>query len=90
MKDDSDGDESTGVAVWGRGEASKNESFKLDKAPRVGDRQGSLTQSMGSQRVRHYWATKLNWTDTTDWNQYNLGPCVKNPEPGIISFLHVK
>ena len=47
MKDDGDGAESTGVAVWGRGEASKNESFKLDQAPRVGDGRGSLTQSMG-------------------------------------------
>ena len=76
--------------MGGRGEANKNDGFKLEQASRVGDGQGSLAQSMGSQRVRHNWATELNWTDTTDWNQHNLGPCVKDPELGIISFLHVK
>ena len=26
-----------------------------------------MLQSMGSQRVRHYWVTELNWTDTHIW-----------------------
>ena len=26
-----------------------------------------VLQSMGSQRVRHDWATQLNWTDIEDW-----------------------
>ena len=34
----------------------------FEQAPRVGDRQGSLTCcSMGSQRVGHDWVTELNW-----------------------------
>ena len=32
--------------MGGRGEVSKNESFKLEQASRVGDGQGSLAQSM--------------------------------------------
>ena len=39
----------------------------------VGDGQGGLTccvQSMGSQRVRHNWATELNWTGVYDFRFY--------------------
>ena len=31
--------------------------------PRVGDGQGGVLQFMGLQRVRHNWATELNWTE---------------------------
>ena len=27
-----------------------------------------VLQSLGSQRVRHYWATELNWKKSGDWN----------------------
>ena len=40
----------------------------------VDDRQGSLAcfmRSMGSQRVRHDWATELNWTDHQQQPQAN-------------------
>ena len=37
---------------------------EFEQTPGVGDGQGSLVlQSMGSQRVRHHWATELNWTE---------------------------
>jgi len=42
---------------------------EFEQALGVGDRQGSLVgvwQSMGSQKVRHDWATELNWTDKGD------------------------
>ena len=31
--------------------------------PGVGDGQGGMLQFMGSQRIRHDWATELNWTE---------------------------
>ena len=37
---------------------------ELEEAPGIGDRQGSLA-SMGSQRLRHDWATEL-----TDWPKH--------------------
>ena len=42
--------------------------------PRVGDGQGSLVwlQFIGSQRVRHNWATKLNWTSQAQNVQWGL------------------
>ena len=44
--------------------------------PRVGDGQGGLAccSSWGhrSQRVRHNWATELNWTDAKSWHLKNL------------------
>ena len=41
------------------------DGHEFEQAPGVGDggRPGEL-QSMGSQRVRHNWATELNWTET--------------------------
>ena len=44
------------------------DGHEFEQAPGVGDGQGSLA-SMGSQRVRYDWASKLNWTDT----YYGLG-----------------
>ena len=38
-------------------------------------RRGML-QSMGSQRVRHYWATALNWKDVTMYRVMIRSPCV--------------
>ena len=37
---------------------------EFEQALGVGDRQGSLLQSLGSQRVGHDWATELNWTES--------------------------
>ena len=42
-----------------------------------------VLQSMGSQRVRHNWATELNWTELSDWGHTHclqkffdlMGPC---------------
>ena len=34
---------------------------EFEQAPGLGDGQGCMLQSMGSQRVRHDWATELNW-----------------------------
>ena len=31
-----------------------------------------VLQSMGSQRVRHDWATELNWTDALKYNKYRF------------------
>ena len=42
------------------------DGHEFEQALGVGDGQGSLVcrlLSMGSQRVRHDWATELNWTD---------------------------
>ena len=40
------------------------DGHEFEQAPRVGDGQGSLAccSPWGSQRVRHNWATELNWT----------------------------
>ena len=35
---------------------------EFEQALGVGDGQGSVLQSLGLQRVGHYWATELNWT----------------------------
>ena len=51
--------------------------------PGVGDGQGGLLRFMGSQRVRHDWATELNWIDVTTtesswgpcWSQRTCSPC---------------
>ena len=40
------------------------DGHEFEQAPAVGDGQGSVLQSMGSQRVGHDWVTELNWTDT--------------------------
>ena len=38
------------------------DGHEFEQAPEVADGQKSgMLQSMGSQRVRHNWATKLNW-----------------------------
>ena len=37
---------------------------EFEQALGVGDRQGSVLQSLGSQRVGHDWATELNWTES--------------------------
>ena len=40
------------------------DGHEFEQAPGAGEGQGGLAccrQSMGSQRVRHYWATELNW-----------------------------
>ena len=43
------------------------DGHEFEQAPGVGDGQGSLAccspDSLGSQRVRHNWATELNWTE---------------------------
>ena len=39
---------------------------EFEQAPGVGDGQGSLLQSMGSQRVGHDWATELKWSEPLD------------------------
>ena len=36
-------------------------------------RRPGLLQSMGSQRVRHNWATEMNWTDV--WNKQLAASC---------------
>ena len=44
------------------------DGHEFEQAPGVGDGQGGPAhgrQSMGLQRVRHNWATELNWTETT-------------------------
>ena len=46
----------------------------------------SVLQSMGSQRVRHNWATQLNWTDKEDW----VLLCLDNParsQQFLLTFL---
>ena len=35
-----------------------------------------VLQSMGSRRVRHNWATGLNWTELTDWVKAMVFPVV--------------
>ena len=37
----------------------------------VMDRESSVLQSMGSQRIRHNWVTELNWTDL-NWSSYEF------------------
>ena len=39
---------------------------EFEQVPGVGNAQGSLVQSMGRQRVRHDWATELNWTESNN------------------------
>ena len=34
-----------------------------------------VLQSMGSQRVRHDWATELNWTERLNWTELSLWKC---------------
>ena len=41
----------------------QRDGHKFEQDPGVGDGQGPLA-SMGSQRVRHNWATELNWEKT--------------------------
>ena len=37
------------------------DEHEFEQAPGVGDGQGSLACFLGSQRIRHDWATELNW-----------------------------
>ena len=43
------------------------DGHEFEQAPGAGDGQGGLVvlHPMGLQRVRHEWATELNWTDKT-------------------------
>ena len=34
-----------------------------------------VLESMGSQRVRHDWATELNWTERLNWTELSLWKC---------------
>ena len=50
------------------------DEHELEQAPGPGDGQRNLAccmQSMGSQRVRHDWATELNWTSSVHY-QFSL------------------
>ena len=43
------------------------DGHEFEKAPGVGDGQGGLVCSMGSQRVGHNWATELNELSYKTW-----------------------
>ena len=49
-----------------------------------------VLQSMGSQRVRHDWATELNWTDISIYlsmiKDWTCGPYIGNTESYFICF----
>ena len=43
------------------------DGHEFEYTPGVGDGQGGLVQSMGSQRVRQDWATELHWWGYLHW-----------------------
>ena len=49
------------------------DGLESEWTPGVGDGQGGLAWFMGSQRVRHDWATELNWTEGLSWAQQRIG-----------------
>ena len=52
---------------------------EFEQAPGVGDGQGSLLQSMGWQRVRHDWATELNWRSQKIYPPRTIKHCGRTP-----------
>jgi len=47
------------------------DGHEFEWTPGVGDGQGGLVGFMGSQRVRHDWATELNWISKRFWWEIN-------------------
>ena len=57
-------------------------------------RRAGMLQFMGSQRVRHDWATELNWTESipwfTSWNLCEFGPFSQEKKPRVLIMLYTK
>ena len=48
---------------WDGWMALPTQWYEFEQTPGVGDGQGGVLQSMGSQRVGHDWATELKWIE---------------------------
>ena len=68
------------------------DGHEFEQAPGVGDGQGSLECcNPWGCKVRHDWATELNWTEQTDINQpEQRNPRLWNCNPGFRTLLNLK
>ena len=65
---------------WDGWMASLTQWTWVEQAPGVGDRQGSLACcSPWGRRVRHYWATDLNWTELKTFSNKTVQTLSFNP-----------
>ena len=63
---------------------------EFEQTPGDGDGQGSLACcSPWDRRVRHYWATELNWTDNCLWASSDLSFMTNSPWEDIQQFINV-
>ena len=83
-----------GLGAGGEGEARGCDGWmaSLTRWTRVWVNSGSWTgrpgllRFMGSQKVRHDWATELNWTDAALASDFSAGTASQQEAPTILNF----
>ena len=79
--------------TWSDGWMASRTQWSLSELQElVKDRRPSVLQSMGSQRLRHDWATELNWTEVFFWPGSNelsrhISSCFVNCKPFLMNFF---